>query len=91
VKDALVQDVFATQAPSGTAARISVTGRAGARFDVHPDKDGLVVEVTSAAAAPVAANDTTGNLLAHLGGAGGLRGEQCASARRHLAMRRTGR
>jgi hypothetical protein len=70
VKDALVQDVLATQAPSGApAARIAITGRAGARFDVHPDKDGLVVEVTSAAAAPVARKDATGKLLARLGGA----------------------
>ncbi len=70
VKDDLVQEVLVQQAPSGAAAtRIAVTGKAGTRFDVHPDRDGLVVEVTSSKSAPVAANDTTGDLLAQLGNA----------------------
>ena len=55
VKDALVQDILVTQAASGTAARIAVTGAAGARFEVHAAKDGLVVEVTSSKTAAAGA------------------------------------
>ncbi len=55
VKDALVQDILVTQATTAAAARIAVTGAAGARFEVHPAKDGLVVTVTSSKTAPAGA------------------------------------